>query len=682
MADKDKKKKSDKKESAKKPVSSIISLGKDLEVDSNKRLEHLDHGEVKAYAAKARRGGVNFYALVCEPHITPRLKAAAVYETISNKETPPLIKRGVVYWPPARAERYVMVFQDTLGQPLLKPDQPLAMGLSNDVVMEKVLRPLVNILLDYRDRDFFHGGIRLSSLFDGGSNSFDNVVLAPSLDGPPSCFQSALYETIYRSMAQPNARGQGRQTHDLYALGVVLAVMLRSTDPLEGLSDKEIIERKLEEGSYSTITGKDRFKGSILELLRGLLHDDDDQRWTIEEIKEWLDGSRLTPRLASSRKKSDRSIAFGGERYFYLPILAMNLDRNTTEAKRIVEEGDLEHWLSRSLGQDTVFESVKDMIERVRLQGQGPGYQDRLVSNLSMVLDPQAPIRYKKLAVFPDGIGTALAEAMVQKTDLSLFADVLGQGLVGSWTVQQHEAGFDSGLLRHDYDLCVKFLRKPGIGLGLERCLYQLNTQTHCLSDKLTGYHVLSGDELLLALDDICKKGATPGLFIDRHIGAFLSMQDARYIDDWSPQINSKQRHVRIVANLRCFATIQRRERVPALPHLGKALASLLPEVYERFHDMRLRASLEKEVTKHANAGDLVKMLEAIDNPAVIQSDFKAFQYAMYEYKKLTAEYDDTSSRMENKAVYGRAAGYKTSAMVSVGLAVIAIAALTFTNFF
>jgi len=234
-----------------------------------------------------------------------------------------------------------------------------------------------------------------------------------------------------------------------------------------------------------------------------------------------------------------------------------------------------------------------------------------------MVLDPQAPIRYKKLAVFPDGIGTALAEAMVQKTDLSLFADVLGQGLVGSWTVQQHEAGFDSGLLRHDYDLCVKFLRKPGIGLGLERCLYQLNTQTHCLSDKLTGYHVLSGDELLLAL-----------------------------------------------------------------PHLGKALASLLPEVYERFHDMRLRASLEKEVTKHANAGDLVKMLEAIDNPAVIQSDFKAFQYAMYEYKKLTAEYDDTSSRMENKAVYGRAAGYKTSAMVSVGLAVIAIAALTFTNFF
>lgn len=679
---KDKKKKKKKPDKKAGQGSSIVALGDKITIDSAQPLPHLDRGDVKAYAAKDKKRGVDLFALVCEPHITPRILAAPVYQSIANNRIAPLERRGIVHWPPAGAQRYVLVFQDVLGQPVWSHDKPVAVGLANDFILEKVLQPLVTILMDFRDRDFFHGGIRLMNLFDGGAANFEKLMLGPSIESPSSYMQPALYETIYRGMAQANARGKGRQAHDLYALGVVLAVMMRTKDPLEGLADHEIVLRKLEEGSYAAITGKDRFKGSVLELLRGLLHDDDDMRWTIDEVQEWMEGQRLSPKQAVPKKKSDRPITFDGQKHFYLSTLVASFVQNPTETKRLIDEGDLEQWLARSMGEEELFDSVQAAVDTVRAQGQGSGYQERLVSRVSMVLDPLAPIKYKKQAVLPEGIGVALCEAFVKKQDLNVFSEILGQSLPSAWIKGQYNVGLDPGIMGSTYEACARFLKKTSIGLGLERCAYQLNPESHCLSDKLVNYYPMNAQEILLALDDLSAKGMKPALFIDRHIAAFMSNQESRHIDDLFPQLNSKDYYKRVLANLRCFAIVQKREKMASLPGLGKAFLALMPALYERYHDRDLREELERKVEKHAMAGDLVKMLSAIDDPSVSKADFKAFKHSMAEYKYLLHEYEELVRRMQNKAVYGRGAGHRFAAIVSMGLASFIILVLTAINFF
>jgi len=338
--------------------------------------------------------------------------------------------------------------------------------------------------------------------------------------------------------------------------------------------------------------------------------------------------------------------------------------------------------LVRSMNDEDLYEHIEETVAVVKANGQGAGYQERLVSTISMVLDPSAPIRYKKVRVNPEGIGTALAQCIATKQDVGVYADILAQGMPMNLIKEQHNAGLDSGVLPQNFEGCARFLRKHSLGLGIERCLYQLNPEAHCLSEKLANYHVLSAEELLLALDDACNKGMSPALFIDRHIAAFLSTQDAHYIDDLLPQLNSQDYHTRLIANLRCFANIQRRDKIGSLQGLAKAFAELMPAIYKRYHDQEIRGKLQKEVTKLAAAGDLVRMVDEVDNPATANRDFKAFKMAMRDYKQLSIEHADLTKRLENKKTFGLSAGRQVSALVSAGLAGFVILGLTFANFF
>jgi len=162
------------------------------------------------------------------------------------------------------------------------------LGWKPEVVQLNVVKSLVHALLDMRDADIVHGNIRPSNMFAiGPAGGVDRVILGECLSTPSSYAQPAMFETIERAMADPIGRGPPVIDDDLYALGVSLAVILRHRDPMEGFTDEQIINHKIDQGSYIALTGKDRFSGDILELLRGLLNDDRVQRWNLEDRGGW-----------------------------------------------------------------------------------------------------------------------------------------------------------------------------------------------------------------------------------------------------------------------------------------------------------------------------------------------------------------------------------------------------------
>lgn len=665
-----------------KPVSApvIVEFAGAIQINSGMRLPHLDNGAVKAYQASSdkKREVGGMVAMICESHLVPRHRKIQTYEAIINTAQPSLVKHGTVYWPPLQRVVYVFVYVDNFGKPLIPPQERQALHLKEEIAREKIIKPMMNVLQDYRDKDFVHGSIRPSNMFDGGSSSYDRIVFGECLSGPSSFAQPAAYETIERGMTDPIARGLGTQSDDIYSMGATIAALVRSQDPVFGMSAEEVVKLKMQNGSFAALTGRDRFAGTILDFLRGTLHDDPDQRWGIEEIMAWLDGRRLNPKKTGKRYKANRPLHFIGQQYFYTPDLAMDLDKNPADATKLVEGGELENWLTRSFEKNKTPDRVIEALEQTREFGQGKGLEDRLVSNLSWALDTDAPIRYLGRRMMGDGVGAALAEAFSIRKGLEIFHDIFTLGIAMNWTRNQERNMLDISGLMSKFDSCRSFMRQDKSGFGLERCLYHINPEARCMSPKFDAYYVNTPEALVLAYEDLCSKKKAPANFLDRHITAFLLTRDPRSIEPFLNEIRAEEHYRVVMGQLKCLATIQRLAQLGPLPHIAAAFNDMFGVLYKRFHDADMKDTVKKTVDRFVQAGDLAKIAEIFDNQDVIQRDLKAFKLAMREYHELTKELQRIESKLMDTSSFGLETGREAAAVVSSVIAGIIILLVAF----
>ncbi len=670
----------EKTESKKLERMSVIKFSHDIDIYPDSRIPEYDVGEVKAYRAISR-DKVNYFALVCERHLVPRIRGATAYAGVNNPFLVPLVASGVIYWPPVNQQRFVLIYKDVLGKRLLRGNEQ-ALDWRQDDVMNIVVKPIITALLDFRNRDFAHGAIRPANMFASGHTPKpEKIVLGDCLSVPSSYDQPLLYQTIERGMVAPLARGEATLTDDLYAFGVSLAVFMRSNDPLEGMSDDEVVRAKIEHGSYAAITGKERFKGSILGLLRGVLHDDPTQRWTLEEVMVWMDGRRLSPKQSIKEEKAPRPILFSGKKYFQMSLLAMSFDSNPPDVVRLIESDELQQWLIRSVEDDVALERVEMAIKTTREKGTGPGYEDRLAANLSVALDTKAPLCYKGLRMTGDGTGKMMAEAIIQKRDIQPFVDLFAQNIAFNWITVQESQHIDIGSLISRFDACRNFIRHGKIGYGIERCVYILCPEVHCLSEKLSEYFVNTPEDMINAFEDICKKGRAPVLFLDRHSAAFLSMKDAKVIDSYLFDLASHEEYKKILGNLKCLAAIQKRSSMPAFPGIAQAFMGMMDVICLRYHDRDVREKLQKSVARYAAEGDLAKMAGILNNVELLARDMGGFKEAMREFSTLKKEYNELETRLADSTSFGRSTGREIAAVVSSIIAAIIILTTSFMFF-
>lgn len=670
--------------SARRVESTEAVLGNEIEILIDQRLPHLDKGAVKAYGARAYKTNDRavYFVMVCENHLVPQGRAASTYAALLNPSLAHLIACGTVYWPPDKSWRYCFVYENTMGRPLIAPDDTsLAMGWRPDIVMQAIIKPMINVMLDLRDADIVHGNICLNNMFDGGHKSIERVILGEYMSAPPGYAQPLLYETIERAMCNPIARGAGAFAEDLYSFGVSLAVILRRHNPMAGFSDEKIIKEKIELGSYAALVGNERFSGAILELLRGLLYDDNTQRWTHDEVRSWMDGQRLSPKQSVKRKKAARPIELGDEKYFRQPLLAMDLHKHPVEALQMIETNELQQWVERSLEDTQAGSRLAGAIDAAQEQGRGPGYTERLLSRVAIALDPDGPVRYRKLAAHPDGFPYALAEAVALKHDVQIFVDVINQQLVMQWLDAQMNIRTDIGAMIARYDSCRAFLRQATMGYGLERCLYYLCPEAPCMSDRLRNYYVTRPEDVMFAYEHISKQASRPELFIDRHVAAFLSVNDRKVIDLLWVELNSAEIHKKIFGNIKVLSNICTRMRNERFPGVTAWIADIVKPLYERYHDRDLREQMKKRVEKLKDSGDVIRMVAIFEDTDLIQADFVGFRAAMQNYNTLRNEHAEAEHRLAHPDGFARETGTEVAAIVSGILAGVIILAFAFIFF-
>ncbi len=659
-----------------------VVFNESITIYSGNRLPQYDQGPVKAYTARGRdKAPSHLFALICEDHLTPRTLKASNYFAILNPSLVRLVASGVTDWPPTGRQKYCFIFENTLGNALIKEDGRGALGIKPDILLGSVIRPLVGVLADMRDKDIVHGNIRVSNIFDGGSKNFDRAILGECLSTPVSYLQPALYETIDRAMCSSIGRGMGTQQDDMYALGVSLAIMMRHHDPLEGLSDEEIIERKMDDGSYASLLGRDRITGAILELMRGLLYDDENQRWTLDEVMIWLDGRRLSPKQASRRYKASRPVVLAGEKYIRPELLARDLIKHPTEAKILIEEGELEQWLSRALEDKVATARFEKAVKMSEEGGKGGDYSDRLATRTAIALHPEGPMRYKNISVLPDGVGAALTESFIMKRDIQSYTDFFMNYFITQWVDAQSGAVPDVSNLVSRFDGARAYLRQKGMGGGLEKCIYTMNPEVHCLSEKIQKFHVRSPEELMRAYEKMSNSPGRPTLFFDRHIVAYLSVKDRKNIDPYMHDLNAPENYKRILAEAKTLATIQKRSQMERFPGIAKWVVENMEPVYERFHDRELRVDTKKKAERLIETGDLAKIVTLFDDPAVYQNDNLEFRRSMRKYHDFEQETIEIERALRDEATLGQDTGRQIAAVVAGVLAGIIIMVAAFSAF-
>lgn len=655
----------------------ISCLGGDISLFTESLYTDLSKGSVFVYKAQ-RLSGVGEYlvAYVCDRALTPRHLIEAKYAKINNPNLLKLVATDVIDWP-EEGRKYVYFYGGTYHKSL-SPDAAPALGWKPDDVMNGIVNPVLSALIELRNKDIVHGEICPANMLIDSVSSSKQIILGECLSLPHSYNLPFIYEPVGRALADPIGRGAGDISDDLYAFGVSLAMILRTSDPMQGASKDDIITHKIEKGTYSTLIGKDRFNGAILELLRGLLYDDPLQRWTLDDILEWRDGRRLSPKQSTKRVTATRPILFNEKKYNRPELLAKDLHKKPTGVSYLVENDNLAQWIDRAIEDKTIKLRVEQLFKNLEMIDRNHFYNDQLTAMLAVTLYPDAAISYKGHHFHLGGFGKMLTHAYLMEQDIKPFTETIKGGFILQ-IIQNMKMNPILSTLRSRFDTARTFLSQALLGSGLERCLYLLNPESHCLSPVLESYYVRSPEEMMNVFEILCEGNPNATLF-DRHIVAFLSIKDRKDIDAYFPDLRAQESHRRVLGQMRVLATIQKRGNLKGFPNIAHWIASNLNQVYAQFHDNVKKENLKKKVDDLKVEGDLSKIAVLFDDPNLYQSDMNNFYQAMRYYKDLEKEKLEIKTRISKNQV-GFETGNQIASLISLILAMFIVVVSIYMSF-
>lgn len=639
-------------------------------------------GGVRAYTATDERGSPKaLFALVCRRDIAPRSEVLNNFARFSRLPLVTPLRWGIVYWPPEKARRFVIILPQPAGERILPSPDATIDPWREDRVVRLVMAPLLPVFKELGGRNLTHRAIRADNLFfaDGTRES---VVLGECYSLPAGMAQPSIYEPIDSAMAMPEGRGYGAPADDYYALGVLVLVLLCGGNPVPEMSEHELVEAKISKGSYAALVGDTRLSLPMVEVLRGLLCDDPEERWRHDDVQLWLSGRHLSPKQALLPPKAARLYPFDGDEYNNAAALSYAMGRRWGAAVQEIKSQELERWIRRSLSDDRRAAAVSAATQAVVGIGGGvAGLEDRLLTRVLIALDQQAPLRYKQVAVRIQGFSTAFAVNYHNEDRRQTFAEIILNKLPQLWIEQQGKLRADIVSYVRAFDLVSLHLVKPRIGYGLERALYALNTSWPCQSPLLADDYVADLDDLLPALERLATQGKTDRPPIDWHIGGFVSARMKITPDRAFSELSEDGRaNIFNLGVVRLLAEVQEATGALPLPNLAAWCAALLTPVVDRFRNRTRREQMTEMLRQLAQHGRLSALVQLVDNPERRIADEEGFLRARAEFAALVEQMNWLRNGGLTKPAVVRAAAREASSILAGVVSAVAVLLITLTS--
>lgn len=642
-------------------------------IRSNQPIPELSTPNAEAFVAEDKRdSNRQLYALICRPELPPRVNVMRALKGLQAPGLVQLVEWGAMNWPPLGRQCMTVVYERPVGKRLMTSLRQEFRRIDEYDIGRKVIEPLMAAIKELTNRGITHRAIRATNLFymdDAG----ERLALGDCVSTPPAFDQPLVFESVEAGMANPVARGSGTYSDDLYALGVTIIFVYLGRNPVAHMDEDTLLKMKIQQGSYATLVGDERLPLALVELLRGLLCDDPDQRWNIEALDLWLSGRRLSPLQQRVEKRAARGFPFNGKEYFNCRELSQAMAKNWELAIPPILEGKLELWLRRAVEDKDRAQVVSDVV-RMALTGSGDkrSASDLMLCKVLNILDPTAPIRYKGFNAMPDGFGSALAAVMAQKGDTRLLVEIILREVPRLWFEARHSYLPDNSLMEGNFRELKGYLSQTGMGFGLERCLYELNDALPCQSPLLGEDYVVELKELLPALNAAAAKRSDPKqLPVDRHIAAFMGARARSDIDRNLTGLNDPEPSKSLVALLNMYAVFQYRLGPESLPGLTAWCGALAGPVVGAFHSRDRRKELERELPKIIRRGSIVEIYNLLENQEARDKDHNEFAWAQAQYQAAEDEIRRVQTDMDERHDEGDRAGRQAAAVIGILIAMI-----------
>jgi hypothetical protein len=646
-----------------------IPLGNRVEIFPDQPLAELNSNGGPAFAARLKgEARSELMSILCTSGLPARLDLANALRLIDHPCILRLRDHGVVHWPALNASHYALALDRPMAPRYRSSLDGTFPAMSEDSVNHYFVTPMIGALVEFQRTGISHGTINTTNLFwrDGATSP---PQLGECMSVPAGMTQPVLFETIERGLAMPLGRGPGNHVDDCYAFGVTLALLVMGHNPFQGMDDRAIIQAKIERGSFNAIIGNHRLATSHIELLRGLLTDDARQRWSAPDLDMWLSGRRMTPKSSDSGRRASRHFAFAGKEYWQVRPLAMALTANVPEAVKVIENGILDKWLLRSLGDEDRAKETENAIYELKESGRTQHYEDQLVTRVCITLDPAAPIYYRNIAVMPGGIAALLAHALQTGENLQALSEIIAFQFVTLWVNVQQDTKVDYVPLAQQIERMRGLIEKKTFGSGVERVLYELNPAMPCLSPLLKSKYTTQSKQVMVALEQIAATHDKLRPPMDRHLAAFLIVRDRRSEMLFSNLSNPEDPRYGI-ALLTLFAELQYRYGPDQVSALAQWLFPLVEPGIRRFLSKPMQGKIRKQAADAVQLGDLALLLKIVDDPNRIDQDSADYLQAWQMYQDIQREIALLTDRLENRTALAREVGPPVAATIAALLSI------------
>lgn len=578
-----------------------------------------------------------------------------------------------------RHHSFALIYQRPRGAPVFLSLNGSIQPWSEDRVIYCFLTPITEILQEFQKISTTHRAIRPTNLFYDGNDKQANIILGECLSSPYGYEQGCFFEPLPYAMADPIGRGESTLSNDLFAVGATAAFLLLGKNPCLGKSEDEIIEERLENGSFATYVTKETKGSKVREALQGLLSDAPDQRWNLKDLTNWLNNGRHSVPLSYTPRRASRPISFNDRDDIYTTtLLAKEMRANPTASVELISKNDLQIWLKNSLKDMNRLRAVEDL---KNVLSPNPTNSEKLFAVLQ-ILQPDSPFFWQGRSMTGGGIAATFAKAVNDNNRIDSMVHFISSSTLiyylpdaksspeNDTPVTENDKD-DSNNLLQQIQTAKMLLESKDLGGGVERCVYYLCPEIPCLSPIIKSYNCLKVSDILTALDHVSAQPGRPEFPLDRHTLSFIITHEKGLQQRFIFDIDVKSSQNRLIAMFKLLAELQFRYRVRQLPGLCRWLVEASDPIVNSYKNIKYRQQLKENIDNAFKSSNLSVMLKYLDNKKALEADRLGLRSALHEVSYIEKATKNIMTSLSSSVHYSERNGQNNAMMVSAGLSFI-----------
>ncbi len=332
--------------------------------------------------------------------------------------------------------------------------------------------------------------------------------------------------------------------------------------------------------------------------------------------------------------------------------------------------------MRRGIGDTNKADAVETTVEAAKSrQNSALASDEFIVAKISIILDPDGPIRYKGLSFMPDAYGPALAVELLRRSDVQVAAEIIAREIPAIWFAYQ-SGGNESAKHEKSFRQLHGFLKIHDPGYGIERCLYEFNPSLPCQSPLVIQDYIVNIEDLLPSLDKAANRVDTKLKPLDRHLVAFIASRFEEDIYSHLKALASPEEETNLIGMLNLLALMQWHLKTDSLYGLCSWVGGLLGPAINTYFNRTTRHEIEQEIPSLVRQGSLTEIFNLIESAEKRKQDKDGYAAATAEFAAAEGEIKAVEEGQLSQAESAIQSGQQAAAMTSVIIAMIVISIL------